>query len=188
VRSFSGRYREFLAEPATVVTALSTLLLIAAIIDRPGGAVSSGDGAANTPLYVAAAVVGSMYIWWSAVQGIRERDFTADIPVSIATIAAIAVGQFSAAAVVAVLLLLGGLLEEFVAARASRALDSLEALLPEQVTVRRGSADTRVDLGEVRLDDVVLVRPGERIAVDGEIVRGTATVDQAAITGESGVV
>ncbi len=185
MRSFSGRYREFLAEPATMVTALSTLLLIAAIIDRPGGAVSSGDGAANTPLYVAAALVGSVYIWWSAVQGIRERDFTADIPVSIATIAAIAVGQFSAAAVVAVLLLLGGLLEEFVAARASRALDSLEALLPEQVTVRRGGADTRVDLGEVRLDDVVLVRPGERIAVDGEIVGGAATVDQAAITGES---
>jgi cation transport ATPase len=58
-----------------------------------------------------------VYIWWSAIQGIRERDFTADIPVSFATAAALIIGQYSAAAVVAVLLLLGGMLEEFVSAR-----------------------------------------------------------------------
>src|SRR6266699_3918108 len=50
----------------------------------------------------------------ATIQGIRERDFTADIPVSFATAAALIIGQYSAAAVVAVLLLLGGMLEEFV--------------------------------------------------------------------------
>ena len=185
VRSFSGRYREFLLEPGTLVTLISGLLLIAALIDNPNGAVSSGAGAGQTPLYIASALVGSVFIWWSALQGIRERDFTADIPVSIATMAAIAVGQFSAAAVVAVLLLVGGLLEEFVAARAGRALEALEALLPEQVTVRRGSGDERIALEHVVIDDIVLVRPGERIAVDGVVVGGQASVDQAAITGES---
>jgi len=63
---------------------------------------------AHTGLFLAAALVGSVYIWWSAIQGIRERDFTADIPVSFATAAALIIGQYSAAAVVAVLLLLGG--------------------------------------------------------------------------------
>lgn len=97
----------------------------------------SSEAEASAPLYLAAALVGSVYIWWSALQGIREGDFTADIPVSIATLAAIAIGQYSAASGVAALLLLGGLLEEFVSARAGKALDSLARLLPDKVTVRR---------------------------------------------------
>src|SRR5262249_37717109 len=112
-------------------------------------------------------------------------DFTADIPVSIATAAALFVHQYSAAAVVAVLLLVGGMLEEFVAARAGRALEALAELLPATVTVRRNGDDVVVPLEEVVLGDVLLVRSGERIAVDGDVVSGTASVSQAAITGES---
>jgi Cd2+/Zn2+-exporting ATPase len=77
------------------------------------------------------------------------------------------------------------MLEEFVAARAGRALEALEALLPDLVTVRRGGRDEVVGLEEVRIGDLLLVRPGERIAVDGRVVAGTASVNQAAITGES---
>lgn len=114
-----------------------------------------------------------------------ERDFTADIPVSVATAAAIAIGEYSSAAVVAVLLLVGGIVEEFVAARAGRAIETLAQLLPDWVTVRRGGRDDVVALGEVRVGDVLLVRPGERIAVDGAVESGIASVNQAAITGES---
>jgi len=183
VREGSGRYGEFLLEPGTLFTLAAGVLLVAAIIATPSGVFSSTG--AHAPLYIAAAVVGSSFIWWSAVQGIRERDFTADIPVSIATAAAIAAGQFSAAAIVAVLLLAGGLLEEFVATRANHALDALEALLPDTVTVRRPDGDVIVALAEVRAGDVVLVRPGERIAIDGVVLAGDAQVNQAAITGES---
>jgi Zn2+/Cd2+-exporting ATPase len=185
-RRFSGRYREFLLDPGTLFTFASFLLLIAATIVNPAGLLSGGEvSATGNVLYFAAAIVGSVYIWYSAAQGIRERDFTADIPVSIATAAAIAIGAYSAAAVVAVLLLLGGMLEEFVAARAGRAVEALERLLPDRVTVRRGGRDAVVPLEEVRAGDTLLVRSGERIAVDGEVVSGTAAVDQAAITGES---
>jgi Cd2+/Zn2+-exporting ATPase len=185
-RRFAHRYREFLLDPGTLFTLASLLLLVAASIGNPGGLLSSGEvSPTGEILYFAAAIVGSVYIWWSAFQGIRERDFTADIPVSIATAAAIATGAYSAAAIVAVLLLLGGMLEEFVAARAGRALEALEALLPERITVRRGGRDVVVPLGEVRVGDLLLVRPGERIAVDGELVSGTASVNQAAVTGES---
>lgn len=185
-RRFASRYREFLLDPGTLVTVATLLLLVVAVLQDPGGLVSSGSPAeTGSPLYLAAAVVGSVYIWWSAIQGIRERDFTADIPVSVATIAALAIGQYSAAAVVAALLLVGGLLEEFVAARAGKALDALERLLPDRVTVRRGGRDVTVTLDEVVVGDLLLVRPGERIAVDGTIARGAAAVNQAAITGES---
>ena len=132
---FVGRYHDFLLAPGTIFTSLSLLLLILATIQTPDGLINSAH--AHTWLYLAAALVGSVYIWWSAIQGTRERDFTADIPVSFATAAALIIGQYSAAAVVAVLLLLGGMLEEFVSARASNALDSLAKLLPDRVTVRR---------------------------------------------------
>ncbi|NLD57554.1 MAG: cation-translocating P-type ATPase, partial [Methanomicrobiales archaeon] len=138
-----------------------------------------------SPLYLASALVGSSFIWYNAVQGIREMDFTADIPVSLATIAAIAIGQYAAAAVVAVLLLIGGMLEEFVAAHADRALDALSRLLPDQVMVRRDGKDLMVPLDELVIGDSLLIRSGERIAADGEIISGTASVNQSSITGES---
>jgi Cd2+/Zn2+-exporting ATPase len=183
VRSFSGRYREFLTEPSTLFTVAAFVLLVIAIVIHPDGAVS--DMHRRSVFYLVAAVVGSGYIWWSAIQGIRERDFTADIPVSVATIAALAVGYYSAAAVVAVLLLAGAMLEEFVAARADRALDALTSLLPDLITVRRGGDWQTTSLRDVSVGDVVLVRPGERVPVDGEVVEGHASVNQAAITGES---
>jgi len=122
-RNWFMRYRNFLLDPGTLFTLASGMLLILAVILDPSGLFSHEETlSAGSIYYLAAALVGSSYIWWSALQGIRERDFTADIPVSLATIAAILIGQYSAAAVVAVLLLLGGLMEEFVAARASQSL------------------------------------------------------------------
>ncbi len=177
------RYRDFLLSPGTIFTLASLLLLIAATIQAPDGLVNSTH--AHTWLYLAAALAGSVYIWWSAFQGIRKRDFTADIPVSFATAAALIIGQYSAAAVVAVLLLLGGMLEEFVSARAGNALDELSKLLPDRVTVRRDGEDRVVPLEEVQSGDLVLIRSGDRIPVDGAISLGTASVNQAAITGES---
>ena len=178
-----GRYRDFFLDPGTLFTLASLVLLIAATIQTPDGLVNSEH--ARTWLYLAAALAGSLYIWWSAIQGIRERDFTADIPVSFATAAALIIGQYFAAAVVAVLLLLGGMLEEFVSARAGNALDSLAKLLPDRVTVRCDGEDRVVSLKEVQKGDLVLVRSGDRIPVDGVVAQGTASINQAAITGES---
>lgn len=182
-KRFVGRYRAFLLDPGTLFTLASFLLLVIAIIITPGGLVDANQ--ARTPLYLAAALMGSIFIWWEAIQGIRQKDFTADIPVSFATIGALVIGQYAAAAVVAVLLLVGGMLEEFVSARAGNALDALARLLPDQVTVRRDGEDRVVSLHEVRSGDVVLIRSGERIPVDGTVIAGMASVNQAAITGES---
>ncbi len=185
-RRFVGRYHDFLLAPGTIFTLVSLLLLVAATIQTPDGIINSAH--AHTWLYLASALAGSVYIWWSAIQGIRKRDFTADIPVSFATAAALIIGQYSAAAVVAVLLLLGGMLEEFVSARAGNALDSLAKLLPDRVTVRRDGEDLVVPLEKVQNGDLVLIRSGDRIPVDGVVAQGTASINQAAITGESLVV
>src|SRR5207244_11073275 len=186
VKLFTRRYRDFLLDPSTLFTLASFLLLIIAGIHNPKGLLGRGDpGETGAPLYLVAALVGSVFIWWSAFQGIRQGDFSAHIPVSLATAAAIAIGQYSAAAVVAVLLLIGGMLANFVAARAGKALEALSKLLPDRVTVRKAGRDIVVVLEEVMAGDLLLIRSGERIAVDGEIITGTAAVNQSAITGES---
>jgi Zn2+/Cd2+-exporting ATPase len=186
IRTVIIRYKDFICEPGTIITLLSGMLLAAAIILYPAGMFSSDIGGNIWRfLYLAAAVVGSSYIWWSAVKDVLAGDFTADVPVSIATAAAILIGQYPAAAVVAVLLLVGGLMEDFVAARADNALEALAKLLPDRVTVRREGKDVVVPRESVVVGDLILVRPGERIAVDGTIVSGTASINQAAITGES---
>jgi len=179
-------YRAFLFAPATMITLFSGLLLVFAIICQPSGIFGDPDLSGPSGwLYLASALAGSSLIWYNAIQGIREHDFTADIPVSLATLAAIAIGQYPAAAIVAVLLLIGGMLEELVAARADRALDALAQLLPDKVTVRREERDREISVDEIITGDIILVRSGERIAVDGEIVQGNASVNQSAITGES---
>src|SRR5260370_8369274 len=76
------------------------------------------------------------------------------------------------------------MLEEFVSARAGNALDSLAKLLPDRVTVRRDGEDLVVPLEEVQSADLVLIRSGDRIPIDGVVARGMASVNQAAITGE----
>ncbi len=118
-------YRKFLLDPGTLFTLASGMLLILAILCDPSGLFHDESDESVNNLYLAAALVGSGYIWRSALQGIRGRDFTADIPASIATMAAIAIGEYSAAAMVAVLLLVGELMEEFVTARANQSLQSL---------------------------------------------------------------
>lgn len=186
LKSIFSRYRDFLIEPGTLFTILSGFLLLTAIALNPLEIVSENAPENNAHwLYLASALVGSCYIWWSAVQGIRKGDFSADIPVSLATIAAILIGQYAAAAVVAVLLLLGGMLENFVATRAGHALEELSSLLPDRVTVRGAEGDVIVPLDLVKIDDIILVRPGERVAVDGNVLNGSASINQAAITGES---
>ena len=180
-----SRYQDFLLDAGTLFTVASGLLLIIAIVAYPQNMLSDNNTSEGNWLYLLSALIGSSFIWWSAYQGIREGDFTADIPVTIATIAAIIIGQYSAAAVVAVLLLLGGMLEELVSARAGKALESLAKLLPDRVTIRRGGHDIAVSLEDVKVGDTILVKSGERIAVDGTVLSGTASVNQAAITGES---
>lgn len=179
-------YKSFLLAPGTIITGISGILLLIAILYQPDYLVFGATPYPATPwIYLASAFIGSLLIWYNALDGIREHDFTADIPVSIAVIAAIGIGQYSAAAIVAVLLLVGGLLEDLVAARADRAVEALAKLLPDKVTLHNNGEERIVSLEEVTVGDRVLIRSGERIPVDGEVIQGSSSVNQAVITGES---
>jgi len=92
---------------------------------------------------------------------------------------------FEASSVVITLVLLGKWLEARAKRQTASAIRALQALRPESARVRRGGVETDVPIAAVRVDDLVVVRPGERIAVDGVVVEGQSQVDEALITGES---
>ncbi len=92
---------------------------------------------------------------------------------------------FEASAVVITLVLLGKWLEARAKRQTTAAIRALQALRPEQARVRRDGKDIDVSMDSVRVGDLVVVRPGERVAVDGEIIEGASHVDESLITGES---
>ena len=92
---------------------------------------------------------------------------------------------FEASAVVITLVLLGKWLETRAKRQTTEAIRALNALRPETARVRRDGADTEVPVTQVRVGDLVVVRPGERLPVDGQVVEGSSDVDESLITGES---
>ena len=100
-------------------------------------------------------------------------------------LAALAVGEWATAAVVVFFMRVGEYAESFTTERARRAVKDLTAMAPQTARVEREGTEHEVPVTEVQVGETVVVRPGESIPVDGEVIAGHATVDQATITGES---
>jgi Cu+-exporting ATPase len=104
---------------------------------------------------------------------------------SVGVLAALAVGQWATAAVVVFFMRVGDFAEHFTSERARRAVKDLSAMAPQTARLEREGLEVEVPVDQVQAGDIIVVRPGEEIPVDGEVVSGQATIDQAAITGES---
>ncbi len=121
-----------------------------------------------------------------ALEGlIREFDIKADILVSIALIASVITGEIFAAGEVAFIMTIGALLEEITVTRARAGIEKLVHLTPQTARVVRNGAEAVVPAEQVSVGDMLRVLAGETIAVDGVIMKGQTTVDQAVMTGES---
>jgi Zn2+/Cd2+-exporting ATPase len=135
-------------------------------------------------LLLAAAVWAGVGILGRAVAGLRRRDVTIELLVSVAAIGALVIGEVWEAAAVTWLFTLGAFLEARSLARTRRALGALLDLTPETATVLRDGRPTVVSPFEVEVGETVIVQPGGRIPVDGEVTEGAAAVDERSITGE----
>jgi Cd2+/Zn2+-exporting ATPase len=179
--SFFERYRSFLLSFDTLVTIANGILLLAGFI---ASLVVDSPLLPNI-LYIASALIGGSPIFILAARGIMKGDLTAGVMVSVAMIAALLIGEFNAAALVAFMMMFGEMLENFTIARSDDALKELASLIPTQVTLLRDDQEALVSIEQVRVGDALLVRNGERIPVDGVVTSGQAAVNESAITGES---
>ncbi|ERH10086.1 MAG: ATPase, P-type, transporting, HAD superfamily, subfamily IC/heavy metal translocating P-type ATPase [halophilic archaeon J07HX64] len=119
------------------------------------------------------------------VQSARARSLDIDLLMGTAVIAATGVGLYVEAATLAVLFSVAELLERYAMDQTRDSLRDLLELAPEEATVRREGQEQTVPVGAVEVGDTVLVRPGEKIPVDGVVRAGESAVDQSPITGES---
>ena len=136
-------------------------------------------------LAVIAIALGGRDTLRKGFQALRSRRMTMSLLMSVAVIGAIAIGQWPEAAVVIWLFGVAELIEALSLERARNAIRSLVGLAPETASMRRDGGWVAVATGEVPLDAVILVKPGERIALDGRVTSGASSVNQAPITGES---
>lgn len=134
---------------------------------------------------VLAVIAGGTPILFGGLRALYHRDLDVDFLASIAIIGAVIVNQYVAAAVVALMLTGGELLEDYTSSRTSKAIQTLIQSTPKTARVRVNDSEIITPIEKVNVGDIVLVKPGEKIPVDGLVTSGLAAVNQATITGES---
>jgi P-type Cu+ transporter len=136
-------------------------------------------------LAFAATLIGGYPIFQEAWENLRKRRMTMELSMTIALVAALCIGQFFTALVIAFFVLFAELLEGYTVGGGCRAIEKLIESLPRQVTVRRDGRERELSTQEVGRGETIIIRPGSRIPADGEVCKGNSFVDQSSITGES---
>ena len=136
-------------------------------------------------LALAAVMAGGYPIFRNVVRALRNRSVTSHALMTLGIVGAVAIGQYAAAAVIVSFMRLADFIEGYTTERSRQAISELLALAPDTARVERDGHEVEVPAEEVARGEIVVVKPGERIPVDGAVVDGRASVNQAAITGES---
>lgn len=136
-------------------------------------------------LYLSSVATGGSYVARRGWEAIRRLELGINALMTIAILGAIAIGEFVEAASLAFLFSLAELLEDFATERAKGSLRELMQLAPQEARVLGGGPERKLPVERVQVGDVIAVRPGERIPLDGQVQRGVSAVDEAPITGES---
>jgi heavy metal translocating P-type ATPase len=136
-------------------------------------------------LAFAGTVIGGFPIYKEAWENLLKRRMTMELSMTIALLSALAIGQFFTAIVIAFFVLFAELLEGYTVGGGRRAIEKLINALPRHVTVRRNGQERELKAEELSAGEVIVIRPGERIPVDGRVTKGSSYVDQSSITGES---
>jgi cation transport ATPase len=130
-------------------------------------------------LAFAGTVIGGFPIYKEAWENLRKRRMTMELSMTIALLSALAIGQFFTAIVIAFFVLFAELLEGYTVGGGRRAIENLINALPRHVTVRRNGQESELKAEELSIGEVIVIRPGERIPVDGTVIKGSSYVDQS---------
>lgn len=136
-------------------------------------------------IYFLAIITGGFSTVRKAFFSLRRANFDMNVLMTVAVAGAVLIGEWREGAVVAFLFSVSGALESYTFDRARRSIRSLMEISPKRARVRRNGLEMELPVEEIRPGDILLVKPGEKIAMDGKVVSGKSAVNQAAITGES---
>jgi Cd2+/Zn2+-exporting ATPase len=136
-------------------------------------------------MYAVAYVAGSAFAVKSSLEALAHRVIDIDLLMVLAAFGAAIVGAPFEGALLLFLFSLSNVLQDFALDRTRNAIRALMRLRPSRANVKRGGEILLLPIEQIRVGDAIVVKPGERIALDGTVASGESTVDQAAITGES---
>lgn len=174
-------HRAWWRNAKTYATAVSAVLIVIAYALEGVGV----SGQLSTALFALAAVIGGYHSARIGFYSLRSLTFDMNFLMTVAIIGAGVINQWGEAATVAVLFSFGNALQTYTMDKTRRSIRALMELAPREAVVRRGGQEIKLLVEEIVPGDIMIVKPGERIAMDGLVQTGASAVNQAAITGES---
>ena len=136
-------------------------------------------------LYILAVLAGGYHVARSGYYSLMAKTFDMNFLMTAAVIGALSIGEIEEGAIVVFLFSLGNSLQSYTMDKARNALRSLMDLAPREAHLKKGGRLIKVPVSDIMIGDLVIVKPGEKVPVDGSVVQGTSPVNQSPITGES---
>lgn len=162
------------------ITALSGVLLIS------GGICNAlSDKLIGNIFYIAAMLICGYPTLRSGILALRAKRMNTNLLMGVAGVGAAILGDYLEGALVLFLYSLGEALEDFTVEKTRKSIRSLADIFPAEAKIRRNGQEFNVPLDRIHVGDIMIVRPGERIAMDGKVISGISSLDQSPITGES---
>lgn len=178
-------YRELFRSEDFVKASLGAFLIPLSFILPKMQVVPSIDLSLLDIALLLSIAVNGLPIIVEAGRGILNKEINVDELVSIAIIACMINGNYLEGAVVSAIMIFGALVEEAVSDSARNSIRKLMAITPKTTTIEKDCKEFEIDIKNVRIGDIVIIRAGDTIAVDGTVTEGSTAVDESSITGES---
>ncbi|HFK1790174.1 TPA: heavy metal translocating P-type ATPase [Bacillus pacificus] len=163
-------------------------LLYASLLIAFGYLSSSVNGEENivtTLLFLASMFIGGLSLFKVGLQNLLRFEFDMKTLMTVAVIGGAIIGEWAEVSIVVILFAISEALERFSMDRARQSIRSLMDIAPKEALVRRNGQEIMIHVDDITVGDIMIVKPGQKIAMDGVVVSGYSAVNQAAITGES---
>jgi Zn2+/Cd2+-exporting ATPase len=135
--------------------------------------------------YAASILIGGYSLFISGLTNISRLRFDMKTLMTIAVIGAALIGEWGEGATVVILFAISEVLERYSMDKARQSIEKLMDIAPKEALIRRGNHEMIVHVDDIQIGDLMIVKPGQKLAMDGIVEKGTSTINQAAITGES---